>query len=42
MAPEITGDTTYNQKVDIWSLGIVVYEMFHQDIPFCSSKDFNQ
>ena len=40
MAPEITGDNTYNQKVDIWSLGVIVYEMLHQDLPFCSRKSF--
>jgi serine/threonine protein kinase len=40
MAPEITGDNSYNQKVDIWSLGIIVYEMLHLDLPFCSTKKF--
>jgi serine/threonine kinase 33 len=42
MAPEITGDHNYNQKVDIWSLGIIVYEMLHQDLPFCSRKEFDE
>jgi calcium/calmodulin-dependent protein kinase I len=42
MAPEITGEKTYNQKVDIWSLGIIVYQMLHQILPFCPSKDFSQ
>jgi serine/threonine protein kinase len=40
MAPEITGDSFYNHKADIWSLGMITYEMFHQDIPFCSKKSF--
>jgi len=41
MAPEITGDATYNYKIDVWSLGIIVYEMFHQDTPFVSRKKFD-
>jgi serine/threonine protein kinase len=42
MAPEITGDDIYSHKVDIWSIGIIVYEMLHQDIPFCSRKEFEE
>jgi serine/threonine protein kinase len=42
MAPEITGDNNYNQKVDIWSLGVIVYEMLHNDLPFCSTKNFDE
>lgn len=42
MAPEINGDDIYNHKADIWSLGIVVYEMIHQDLPFCSKREFEQ
>ena len=35
MAPEISGVNNYNYKIDIWSLGIIAYEMFHQKHPFC-------
>jgi len=38
MAPEIDGETIYNQKADIWSLGVIAYEMLHLDTPFCSKK----
>ena len=41
MAPEINGEDQYNYKIDIWSLGIVVYEMLHQDLPFLSRKKFD-
>jgi len=42
MAPEISGDNNYNHKVDVWSVGIVAYEMFHQDLPFCERKIFDE
>lgn len=38
MAPEVTGESTYNHKADIWSFGFVIFEMYHKDYPFCSGR----
>lgn len=34
MAPEIFKRIRYTNKVDIWSLGIVLYELITLDVPF--------
>lgn len=34
MAPEIFENKPYNEKVDIWSLGILIYELLHGNSPF--------
>lgn len=34
MAPEIFNDDQYSYKVDIWSLGVVAYEMLSGNAPF--------
>ena len=34
MAPEIIQGKEYNEKVDIWSLGILIYELLSGKVPF--------
>ena len=44
MAPELMNNQPYNQSIDIWSLGILLYEMLHGYPPFKNidkNKKFN-
>ena len=34
MSPEIAYEFSHDQKVDIWSMGILLYEMLHGLPPF--------
>ena len=34
MAPEIIRNSNYNYKIDIWALGVLLFELFHQASPF--------
>jgi serine/threonine protein kinase len=34
MAPEVLGGNSYNEKVDIYSFGIVMFETLYREIPF--------
>lgn len=34
VAPEIFTDTYYDYKVDCWSLGIILFELLSNDLPF--------
>lgn len=34
MSPEIAYEFTHDYKVDIWSMGILLYEMLHGLPPF--------
>lgn len=27
-APEITGSSAYTSKIDVWALGVIIYELF--------------
>ncbi len=40
MAPEIFENEEYDQKVDIWSLGVLLYEMLHGVSPFKGDVPF--
>ena len=45
MAPEILEGEDYNDKCDIWSLGITIYYMLFKDLPYngkCESKILKQ
>ena len=34
MAPEILNDEVYNDKCDLWSLGITIYQMYTGELPY--------
>ena len=34
MAPELVQEQPYNESIDIWSLGIILFELFHGRPPF--------
>jgi serine/threonine protein kinase len=38
MAPEIIKEKPYNQCIDVWSLGILLYELIHGYSPFRATK----
>lgn len=40
MAPEIIGNNTYNNQTDLWSIGMILYEMLYAYHPFRNCKTF--
>ena len=34
MAPEIIRNQHFDHKVDIWALGVLLYELLHGKVPF--------
>ena len=34
MAPEMLFENEYDEKIDVWALGILLYEMLHGVAPF--------
>ena len=41
MAPEVIGRNQYNLKADVFSFGMMLWEMLNQDIPFSSLDQIN-
>ena len=39
MAPEIVNNVEYSKSIDVWSLGILLYEMIHGFSPFKPNKE---
>lgn len=42
MAPEILFKKSYNGMVDVWSLGLILYEMIYLSNPFTACKDIGE
>jgi serine/threonine protein kinase len=40
MAPEIVSDVPYDYTIDIWAIGILLFEMVHGSAPF-KGKEFS-
>ena len=34
MAPEILNDEKYNEKCDLWSLGVIIYQLYTKRLPY--------
>ena len=41
MAPEILENSTYDEKCDVWSLGLILYEMIEGETAFDYKEDFD-
>lgn len=41
LSPELLNEEKYGKEVDIWSIGILAYELVHGRAPFASKKDYD-
>ena len=39
MAPEILEDKPYDSKSDLWSLGVIIYQMYFNDFPYKANTE---
>lgn len=39
MAPEIINNKGYNTSIDVWSLGILIYELLTGKVPFLPNEE---
>lgn len=39
LSPEMILGTGHNEKLDVWSLGVLMYEMLHGKPPFAANND---
>lgn len=40
-APEIFAGGGYNEKIDLWSVGVILYQMLTAQLPFLSETVFD-
>ena len=42
MAPEIINNEKYDKSIDIWALGVLLFELIHGFSPFIFNNNYNQ
>ena len=41
MAPEVLKEEEYNSKCDIWSLGIIIYQLYFKEYPYNGNTEIS-